>query len=198
MKFVVIFVACMLLVQPAFAFGLDDVINIVITIIDFILHPTYLINMILQFFGIQENPKEALLNARDAGDDIPEEYEEAREEFYQSFESFEDEAMEFEVPEEVEETVYIGFVESGLRYGDWTVVLEDGEVQVFEQGGSNEEYGEPSIYVTMDKYAVEELGELTEDADMETLNTAKMLYLDGHINIYPADKATEYIDMAFG
>lgn len=167
------------LVAPAFAFSP----------IDIVLHPNYLIKMIMQFIGLEETTEEKLDNAKPPTEISPE-YKESIDKFNELFGLLQPNAVGTDTGKRVNEFIYVAFVEDGNLYADASILIQNGVVNAFEKGRGA--YGEPTIYVRVNKHAVDTIPALMNS--QQAMDHVIALYLDGHIELEPESKALEYIE----
>ena len=182
-KKIVALLVLSLLVTPAFALSLDD-------ILDWITHPGILIKAIAQLLGLEESTKDKLA-APYATEITPD--QKANVELFNGFGELSAEYLLGQdvgshIGRDVDETIYIGYVENDELYADWTIIVKDGVVTKSQKGRAY--WTSPTLYVRVDYVAVQRLASLEEGDDAFVV--LRNLYLDGHAEIEPLDKITEY------
>ncbi|MCK4327358.1 MAG: hypothetical protein KAW41_02675 [Candidatus Diapherotrites archaeon] len=167
------------LVVPAFA----------ISPFDLLLHPGYLIKLVLKTIGLEESTQDKVMNAGPPAEVTPE-YKESIDKFNELFGLLQPDAVGLDTGKRVNEFVYIAFTENGVLYADASVLIQQGVVNAFEKGKGN--YGTPTIYVRVNKHAVDKIPSLINSP--QAIDHLMGLYLDGHIELEPESKAIEYVD----
>ena len=168
-----------MLVVPVFAFSPLDIV----------LHPSYLVKIVLQFVGLEETTEEKLMNAEPPTEISPE-YKASIDKFNELFDLLEPDAVGTDTGKRVNEFIYIAFVEDNVNYADASILIQNGIVKAFEKGKGA--YGTPTIYVRLNKHAVDKIPALMNSP--QVVDHVIGLYLDGHIELEPESKAVEYIE----
>jgi len=172
----------MLLVAPAVA----------INPIDLLLHPSYLIKSVMKFLGLEQSTEDKIMESDVT--QVPAEYQAAIDKLYTMLEAVTPDVIGADIGENVNEFVYLAFTENDNRYAEWSVLIQNGKVVAFEQGVG--EFGSPTMFVRLDGKAMNTL--TSSQTGDEIMDSAFNLYLDGHIELEPEDKAIGYISQFMG